>query len=89
MLSDIAVFFFVISYISGFMSLIRLRRTEPDLVRPFKVPGYPFVPYFLVICSILFLVGAVLQDLRSSAFALAFTVISYPLYRIITRASQK
>ncbi len=88
-LSDIAVFFFVISYISGFLSLIRLRRTEPELPRPFKVPGFPFVPYFLVICSVLFLVGAILQDLRSSVFALGFAGISYPLYRIITHASKK
>lgn len=88
-LSDIAVFFFVISYISGFSSLIRLRKTEPALPRPFKVPGYPFVPYFLVVCSVLFLIGAVMQDLRSSAFALGFMAISYPLYRIITRATGK
>lgn len=88
-LSDIAVFFFVISYISGFSSLIRLRKKEPELPRPFKVPGYPFVPYFLVICSVLFLVGAVLQDVRSSAFALVFVGISYPLYRIVTRMSRK
>lgn len=88
-LSDIAVFFFVISYISGFSSLIRLRHTEPELPRPFKVPGYPFVPYFLVVCSVLFLVGAVVQDQRSSVFALVFIGISYPLYRLITRASQK
>lgn len=84
-LSDIAVFFFVISYISGFSSLIRMRKIEPDLPRPFKVPGYPVVPLFLVICSILFLIGAVVQDLRSSMFALIFIVISYPLYRWISR----
>jgi len=86
-LSDIAVFFFVISYISGFMSLIRLRRLEPGLPRPFKVPGYPFVPYFLVICSVLFLIGAVIQDQRSSVFALVFIGISYPLYRVMMRTS--
>ena len=84
-LSDIAVFFFVISYISGFSSLIRMRKIEPDLPRPFKVPGYPVVPFFLVICSVLFLIGAVVQDLRSSMFALIFIVISYPLYRWISR----
>ncbi len=88
-LSDIAVFFFVISYISGFSSLIRLRRTEPELARPFKVPGYPFVPYLLVVCSVLFLIGAVIQDQRSSVFALVFIGISYPLYRLITRAARK
>jgi APA family basic amino acid/polyamine antiporter len=83
-LSDIAVFFFVISYISGFSSLIRLRKTEPTLPRPFKVPGFPYVPYALVIISVLFLIGAVIQDQKSSVFALAFMVISYPLYRFVS-----
>lgn len=88
-LSDIAVFFFVLSYISGFSSLIKMRKKEPDLPRPFKVPGYPFIPYFLVACSVLFLVGAIFQDLRSSVFALVFLGISYPLYLIITKVSEK
>jgi APA family basic amino acid/polyamine antiporter len=88
-LSDIAVFFFVISYISGFSSLIRLRKTEPNLARPFKVPGYPYIPYLLVVCSVLFLVGAVVQDLLSSVFALVFIVVSYPLYRLIRNVSQQ
>lgn len=84
-LSDIAVFFFVLSYISGFASLIRLRKTEPDLPRPFKVPAYPFTPYFLLFCSFCFFVGAVIQDLRSSLFALVFIAISYPLYYLIQK----
>ncbi len=81
-LSDIATFFFVMSYAAGFASLIRLRRTEPDLERPFRVIGYPFVPFILIIISILFLVGAVFQDIKSSQFALIFLVFSYPLFRL-------
>ena len=74
------------SYAAGFASLIRLRKTEPNLARPFKVPGFPFVPYFLLICSVLFLIGAVLQDLKSCQFALIFLVLSYPLYRLQVRS---
>jgi APA family basic amino acid/polyamine antiporter len=81
-LSDIATFFFVMSYAAGFASLIKLRKTEPNLTRPFKVPGFPFVPYFLLVCSVLFLIGAVFQDLKSSQFALTFLVFSYPLYKL-------
>jgi APA family basic amino acid/polyamine antiporter len=81
-LSDIATFFFVMSYAAGFASLIKLRKTEPNLTRPFKVPAFPFVPYFLLVCSVLFLIGAVLQDLKSSQFARIFLVFSYPLYKL-------
>lgn len=81
-LSDIATFFFVMSYIAGFASLIKLRKTEPDLPRPYKVVGFPVVPYVLILVSVLFLAGAVYQDLKSSQFALIFLVFSYPLYKL-------
>lgn len=84
-LSDIATFFFVLSYTFGFAALIKLRKKEPELPRPFKVPGFPYVPYLLLIFSVLFLIGAVIQDLKSSIFALIFLAISYPLYLFQTR----
>ncbi len=84
-LSDIATFFFVMSYGFGFAALLRLRVTEPTLTRPFKVPLFPYIPWGLLICSILFLIGAVLQDINSSKFALVFLAISYPLYYLRTK----
>ena len=84
-LSDIATFFFVMSYAAGFASLIRLRQTEPDLPRPYRVWGYPVVPWALLIISVLFLIGAVLNDLKSSQYALVFLVVSYPMYRAVKR----
>jgi len=79
-LSDIAVFFFVLCYIAGFASLIMLRKKEPELPRPYKVAGYPFIPYLLIVISLLFLIGAVYQDIQSSGYALIFLVVSYPLF---------
>lgn len=87
-LSDIATFFFVLSYCLGFASLIRLRHTEPNLVRPYKVPFYPFLPYFLLIVSILFLVGTIVGDLESSSFALSFILFSLPLYLLVKRGNK-
>jgi basic amino acid/polyamine antiporter, APA family len=84
-LSDIATFFFVLGYTSGFASLLALRKKEPDLARPWKVPAYPVLPIIMLIASIAFLVGAVVQDLPSSQFALLFLVVSYPLYLGVKR----
>ena len=84
-LSDIATFFFVMSYAAGFASLIQLRKKEPDLPRPYRVWGFPLVPWTLLIISILFLIGAVLNDLKSSQYALVFLVVSYPMYRAVKR----
>lgn len=87
-LSDIATFFFVIGYLSGFASLLRMRVTEPELPRPWKVPGYPFVPWIVLIASAAFLVGAAIQDTASSYYAIGFLVLSYPLYRIVRYFNQ-
>jgi basic amino acid/polyamine antiporter, APA family len=80
-LSDIATFFFVLGYLSGFASLLRLRKSEPDLARPWRVPGYPFVPWLVLLMSIGFLVGVVWKEFESSKYSLIFLVLSYPLYK--------
>lgn len=82
-LSDIATFFFVLGYGSGMAALLRLRQTEPDLPRPYKVWGYPAVPWLVLITSVAFLIAAVWADSKSSAYAVGFLVVSYPLYRLV------
>lgn len=84
-LSDIATFFFVMGYTSGFASLLYLRKSEPDVPRPWKVPGFPVVPWVVLIASVAFLVGAGFQDPGSSVYAVVFLVLSYPLYLGVKR----
>jgi basic amino acid/polyamine antiporter, APA family len=88
MLSDIATFFFVMSYAAGFVSLIKLRKTEPNLPRPFKAPFFPYLPIFLTIASVAFLIGAVYADSKSSMYGLGFLVLSYPLYLLVKKWNQ-
>lgn len=86
-LSDIATFFFVLGYTSGFASLLALRKKEPNLPRPWKVPAYPILPIFMLIASLAFLFGAIIQDIGSSKFALLFLVISYPVFLVVKKAN--
>jgi len=53
---SIDVLVIVAMYIMVVLSLIKLRKSEPSLERPFKVPGYPVLPVITVILSIFFLV---------------------------------
>lgn len=84
-LSDIATFFFVLSYAAGFAALIKLRYAEPELQRPYKAPWFPYLPYLLIVLSMMFLAGAVYSDIHSSKFALIFLFISYPLYKLVLK----
>ncbi len=76
-------FFFVANYSMGYISVIVLRRREPDLPRPYRVWGYPWTTLIVLLGSIAFLVGAVIADKKNSLWALAILAVSYPLYLIV------
>jgi APA family basic amino acid/polyamine antiporter len=80
-------FMFVANYGLTFVALFALRRRAPDAPRPFRVPGYPFVPAIALAGSLAFLVGAVVSDRANSIRSLALLAISWPVYRIIRRVT--
>ncbi len=81
----LAAFFFVVNYTASFLSVIVLRRREPDLPRPYRGFGYPWVPGFLVVCSLAFLVGNITSDRTNGLISLGLLVASYPVFRFIRR----
>ncbi|MBB3224956.1 ethanolamine permease [Pseudoduganella umbonata] len=54
-----SVFGAITMYIVSMLSLFKLRRTEPDMVRPWRAPGYPWVPAFAVAAAVVCLVTMV------------------------------
>ena len=76
----IASFLFVVVYISGFMALLRLRVQRPDLPRPFKVWGYPWTVWGVLLVSAGFLIASVIGDWMHSIFTLILVAASYPIY---------
>jgi APA family basic amino acid/polyamine antiporter len=81
-LLDIATFYFVFAYALGFASLLMLRKKEPELERPFKVPFYPVIPILMLVLSIAFLIGAIYSDSQNSLYAVVILVLTYPVYRL-------
>lgn len=64
------------------LGLIRLRRREPDLARPFRVPGYPLPPLlFALLASLSLAVVAVEQPLAVLGGGLALAL----LWRLLKR----
>ncbi|HZF16827.1 MAG TPA: APC family permease [Steroidobacteraceae bacterium] len=58
-----------------------LRRREPDLPRPYRAFGHPWVPAFAALLALVLLVGFVVANLRTSLYAIAMLAASYPFYR--------
>lgn len=70
---------------SVYLALFILRKREPDLPRPFKARGYPFVPFFILFVSVLLLIGYVIGNTTNSFIALSAMALSYPAYLIARR----
>lgn len=77
----VAATLMVVLYALMFVSLVVLRRREPDLHRPYRAWGYPWTTAIGFLVSLVFLVGVALADPLHSWIALAILVASYPLYR--------
>lgn len=76
-------FFFVANYSMGYISVIVLRRREPDLPRPYRVWGYPWTTVIVLLGSVAFLIGAIITDQKNSLWALGILAASYPLYLLV------
>jgi APA family basic amino acid/polyamine antiporter len=82
-------FFFVANYTMAYISLIVLRVREPDLPRPYRAWGYPWITGIVLLGSIAFLAGAVISDQRHSLFALAILAVSVPIYLVVRLLSSR
>jgi len=49
------------------ISVIYLRRAEPDLPRPFKVPFYPWTPILGALFCVVLMIGPILLDITGAA----------------------
>ena len=84
----VSAFLYIGIYLSAFASLIKLRWSEPELVRPFKAWGYPGTTLVVIAGSAAFLIGAAMQDSENSIYALGVIVLSYPLFLLVRRLSR-
>ncbi len=93
-LTDTLIFVSWAFYAVGAYGVFVLRRKQPDAPRPYKVPGYPLVPWVFILFALLYLVFTVYNDvigyqaavaagkpaLINSAFGTALTLIGAPIY---------
>jgi APA family basic amino acid/polyamine antiporter len=61
-------------------SVIVLRRKRPDLPRPYRVAGYPFVPVLFVFVALALLYSTLLSSPRESGIGLGLIIAGLPFY---------
>lgn len=62
------------------VGLMVLRVREPDLPRPFRVPGYPVTPLLFLAVFLWYLVNSVRYSFRETAVGIGLTLAGLPLY---------
>ena len=85
----LAAFFFVANYSLSFLSVFVLRRHEPELARPYRAWGFPWTTGIVLVGSLAFLAAAAVTDTRHAVYAIALLALSYPIYRLLARASAR
>jgi len=70
----------VVTMVLTVLGLFVLRRRRPDLVRPYRVWGYPVVPLLFVAVALFFLVYTPVAEPRYTGFGLLLTVAGVPAY---------
>jgi APA family basic amino acid/polyamine antiporter len=81
MVSFIVVIFYVLTIIGIFI----LRKKEPNMPRPYKAFGYPFLPAIYIIMATVFCIGLVYTEPKYSLWGLVITLLGIPLYYIASR----
>jgi APA family basic amino acid/polyamine antiporter len=62
------------------IALLRLRRTEPDLVRPYRAWGYPLTPLIFLVAAVALTVNLwTIRPVRSS-LGLAVILLGIPFF---------
>jgi APA family basic amino acid/polyamine antiporter len=69
-----------IFYALAVASVVALRRKDPNLERPFKVPGYPLVPIIFVLGAAALVANTLITSPRESSIGLAFIALGIPLF---------
>jgi len=84
----IAVFGALSLYIFSMLSMIRLRKTEPDLARPFRVPLYPVFPIVALAIAIFSFVAMTIYNVKLAGIYFLIIGISYGIFKALKNKSE-
>ena len=74
-----------IFYGLGAVCVFVLRRTRPDVPRPFRVPGYPWTPALFVLAAAALVANTIATQPQRAAIGIGVSLLGAPVYLIWKR----
>lgn len=84
-LASFAMFAAWCFYVLATLGLFRLRRTRPELARPYRVPGYPLTPALFLLAALAFVFNTLKETPRPALLALSLMLAGIPAFRYWSR----
>ena len=88
LLSDLTIFAVWVFYVLTFIGVIILRKTKPDLYRPYKVPGYPVIPIIAILGGTFVVINQLITAPFISLGGIIITIIGLPIYAYMNKKSR-
>ena len=79
-LTDLIVFVIWIFITLTFIGVLILRKTKPDIERPYKVPFYPIIPLIAIIGGLYIVFNTLIVQPQNAFIGIFFTLIGIPVY---------
>jgi basic amino acid/polyamine antiporter, APA family len=71
------------------LGVLVLRRTRPELVRPYRVPGYPVVPLLFVLGTVAVVVAGLVAHPVTTLAGMGLTLVGLPVYWLRVRSARR
>ena len=89
LLSDLAMFAVWSFYVLTFIGVMKLRKTHPNLNRPYKVPLYPIIPLIAIFSGLFVVLNQLLfagaKSTMMSLGGVVITLIGLPVYSYMNK----
>lgn len=83
------IFASAIFYALAASSVIVLRIKRPDMIRPYRVPGFPYLPAAFIVALVSLIVSTLLKSPRESILGLGIIASGLPLYAYWKHAAKR
>ena len=81
-LLDLYAPFIMLIFLAMSIGVIVLRKAEPDLVRPWKMPLYPFPAILSLVLNVALLAVFLVSDWKTGIWSAALLAVAWPLYLV-------